>query len=194
MQSALAEFRIAIGGVVALYHDSRVGYVLAEKRTLKVQQKMMGLMPDDQGANSIEALNERSYIHGMGEAWGANSKVRHQSTQGEFKERNREGGANHYLIGNLCVVAIYQYWEDEFRNAIATELGVPREDLKSPVFGDLRLLRNAILHNRALGTHDLEKCQLFFWFKEGDAIAIDEEKFDELAEAIQGYLQSLEAT
>jgi hypothetical protein len=194
MASARGDFQDAIGRLVALYHDSCAGYRLVEKQLTETQAQMMSLMPHDPRANSVAALDQRSFIHGKGEAWAPGAKIRHTATQGEVKLRNRGGGRNHHLIGNLCLVAIYQYWEDEFRSAIAVEMRIDRGELKAPIFGDLRLIRHAILHNGAVGTKDLAKCERFHWFGEGEPIAIDEKMFDEIADGIQQYLASLTNT
>jgi hypothetical protein len=89
-------------------------------------------------------------------------------------------------MGSLCLVAIYQFWEDHFRNEVAAELKVDRGDLKHDLLGDIRLIRNTIVHHGGVAKADIAKCRLLKWFKPGDSVAIDEEKMKQIVFAIRG--------
>ena len=104
----------------------------------------------------------------------------HQVTQGELKQRNQKNGENARFLGAMCVVSIYQFWEVRFRNEVAAELGVSRQSLQHNLFGDIRLIRIAILHHGGIAGKEIEKCTLLKWFKEGDEIRIDEDKMYDL--------------
>ena len=50
----------------------------------------------------------------------------HETTIGEYKRRNEDGGQNWVFLANVCLVGIYQYWEDHFRKEIASALAEER--------------------------------------------------------------------
>ena len=47
-----------------------------------------------------------------------------------------------------------------------------KNDLKIDSFGDIRLLRQAIMHNRGIATSDMVRCKKFKWFKPKETINI----------------------
>lgn len=102
----------------------------------------------------------------------------HATSIGNYKIRNCSAGPNYRWITNMATVSIYEYWEGTFRGKIAKELDIEERKLLIDEFGDLRLLRNAILHKLGRGTKDLEKAKIFNWFKYNQLINIDMEKFD----------------
>ena len=188
----VAEFQQALEGVVGLYHDARTGFTLGFERLVAAQKVVVAAHPSDPEANSVLALDRRRHTYGKGAPWSRSARVQHISTQGEFKERNRGGGINHRLIGNLCVVAIYQFWEDEYRTALAQSLELSdKMMLKVPVFGDLRHLRNSIIHHRGIALPEAERCEFLKWFREGDLIVIDDDMFDDMADAVRSALSDL---
>ncbi|HEY9295501.1 MAG TPA: hypothetical protein VIQ31_03850, partial [Phormidium sp.] len=77
-------------------------------------------------------------------------------------------------------ISIYSYWEDYYRNKIAELLSKKKNDLKEPIMGDLRLVRNSIIHHRAIALPEIEDCTLLRWYKERDKIFISKEQFEEI--------------
>ena len=112
------------------------------------------------------------------------------STVGQVKKRNAEGGRNYELLGNLCLVAIYSWWEDRYRKEFATCLRKEKNEIKSSVMSDIRILRHAIIHNNGIATEDCEKCELLKWFKRGDRIFIMFEQFEDIFSEIQKFLMA----
>lgn len=110
----------------------------------------------------------------------------HEATQGEVKARNAPDGANFATLGQLCVVSFYDFWNDYLRREYAIAKGVLdrneqdrkvidacfREHVRHDLWGDLRLLRQSIVHNRGLATTDITRCKLIRWFKPGEPITI----------------------
>jgi|SRR5271157_3085774 len=105
-------------------------------------------------------------------------EILHFCTIAEWKARNAPGGANFKAIGNLCLILIYQYWEDHYRSKIARQLGITRNEIAINIMGDLRILRRSIIHHHAVAENDIEKCQIINWFKIGDEIFLTEEQFE----------------
>ena len=141
---------------------------------------------------SIQYLDSTLYIFGKGNPNLPSSIHLYRCTQGEYKERNSEKGVNSLFVGNMCVIAIYQYWEDYFRQKIANFLNrTNKNDLVSDIMGDLKLLRRSIIHHRSIALKEVENCKLLRWFKKGDDIFIDKDMMQYIVFQIKSYLQAL---
>lgn len=94
----------------------------------------------------------------------------HETTMLTFVHRNTPGGSNWDLLIKSCLVMAYQQWEDGLRGRIAEAIGKKREDIQLPIFGELRYLRNAIVHNRSRATASVAKNGLLPRFESGQQI------------------------
>ena len=56
------------------------------------------------------------------------------------------------FIANMCLVSLYQYWEDEFRGKIEQVLGLGENVAKADIMGDINWLRQSIIHNKAIAS------------------------------------------
>lgn len=92
-------------------------------------------------------INKIPY-HFLGE--GLVDQFAHETTVGEFKKCNEENGKNYIRAAQLLIVMIFIFWEEEYREKIAAASSLKKQDLKIPIFGDLRLLRNAIVHDKGI--------------------------------------------
>lgn len=91
----------------------------------------------------------------------------------QFTESNIENDISEYgkyqkISGGLVLVMFYQLWEDKYRKAIADKLNIKKDDLKSDLFGDLRRLRQSIVHNHFHPISELKKVKIlnFMIFKD----------------------------
>lgn len=78
---------------------------------------------------SIEYLDSRSHLYGIGNPNEPNSIILHECTQKELKDRNDKGGKNYIVIAHLCVTQIFQYWEDYYRGLFAKSLDIDKSEL-----------------------------------------------------------------
>lgn len=83
----------------------------------------------------------------------------------DFSEENvindtSEYGKYQKISGGLVLVMFYQLWEDKYRKLIADNLAVEKNDLKNDLFGELRYLRQSIVHNHFAGISDLKKLKI----------------------------------
>ncbi len=113
----------------------------------------------------------------------------HKATQGEVKSRNLPGGSNFTTLGQLCLVSFYDFWNDYLRRQYVIAKGhLDRHETDRAViecrlrkyashdlWGDLRLLRQSIVHNHGVATSDTKRCKLIRWFKPGDSISLTPE-------------------
>lgn len=68
----------------------------------------------------------------------------------EYLEANRPGGRNEQQHSRAIIIFLFTYWEDEIRPRLARAKGVDVNDIRSDIMGDLRTLRNVILHSKAV--------------------------------------------
>ncbi|WP_447985458.1 hypothetical protein [Nitrospira sp. Nam74] len=68
----------------------------------------------------------------------------------DYMAANATGGSNEQQHAKAIIIFLYTYWEDEIRPRLATLKNVQRTSIRSNVMGDLRIVRNAILHTKSI--------------------------------------------
>lgn len=68
----------------------------------------------------------------------------------DYLAANRKGGSNEQQHSRAILVFLFSYWEEEIRPRLATLLNVDVNEIKSDIMGDLRILRNAVLHSKSI--------------------------------------------
>jgi hypothetical protein len=68
----------------------------------------------------------------------------------EYLEANSPGGRNEQLHSRSILIFLFTYWEDEIRPRLARAKGVKLNEIQSDIMGDLRTLRNVILHSKSV--------------------------------------------
>ncbi len=94
----------------------------------------------------------------------------------ELIARSRVGGPAEVLLIQQWIVSMFARWEGEYRPAIARLHGVEPDQVKSELFGDLRWLRNDVVHNNGV-VKASAKCAVLGSFKPGDTITLGTEHF-----------------
>ena len=143
-----------------------------------------------QGKNPPPDIDNRKFTYGKGNPGEVGSYKLQESTQGEVKERNKDEGKNDQIIGNLCLVSIYGYWE-YFRGKIAEEKGISINDIKSDLMADIAKIRHSILKHDSVGNEKMKRCKILKWFKEGEKIYIDQRKMEEVVFFIRKFVDEL---
>jgi len=69
-----------------------------------------------------------------------------------YIEANSEAGVNFQQLSRAVLIFIFTYWEDETRRSLASAASTEPRDIRSDIMGDLRILRNSILHSKAFLT------------------------------------------
>lgn len=76
-------------------------------------------------------------------------------------------------LGQQWAVFVFAEWEEDLRPRLANAWNRPMNEIRVDVFGDLRRMRNDILHNRGVASDNWSgKCAVLRWFKPGDRIVI----------------------
>ena len=65
----------------------------------------------------------------------------------EFITMNSEASFNEQQVCWAIIVFIFEYWDGEIRSQIAKIRGVSKDDIKLDELGDLRILRQSIIHH-----------------------------------------------
>lgn len=182
------EFIAQVDDIYALYLDAWSGFSEVRENLIKSQMVTADEYPIEDRPKILDQLDQAWMMYGHGPPT-ADENLDHSSTQKKFKERNAEGGLNQRLMSNLCLVTIYQYWEDYYRDKIAEAFGLTgtqkKDSIASDLMGDVRRIRNSIIHHNNIAKKEIENNLILKWFKEDDKIFIDQDKMRELVKHIR---------
>lgn len=127
-------------------------------------------------------------IHGVDEPTPEN--VRHVSTLGARLDACAAGGFNERALSALGVVSIYAHWEDKTRKEIADALEIELNGVRSPLFSDIRRMRNALLHAGGR-IDDAKPFEVLQWFKQGDVVVLNPDRFHEVMRRLRAFPEGL---
>jgi hypothetical protein len=186
MNEASLEFIAIVDEIYGMYLDSTYGFRLLENQIINIQKKSLKLLGTKA---SISEMDTKAFIYGKGSPY--NPLLLHKTTQGDLKNRNIKNGSNYKTIANLTIVLIYQYWEDTYRDKISQNIGITKNDIKSDVFSDLRLMRQCIIHHKGVVTIDyIKKILLYNWFTIYEEIQLNENQVLKIINDVKHYLNS----
>jgi hypothetical protein len=199
----IQDYKKTIDGIYGAYLDSVEGYSLVKKQIEQAQLNQIEINKELKNRNlnrhynlSVEDFDSSCIVYSDGDKDSDNYRILHYCcTQKEYKERNSHSGRNYRFVGNMCLISIFQYWEDYFRSKIAYSLSLKEtKDLKSDIMGDVGKIRRSIIHHRGIALPDIEKCKILRWYKRGEEIFIDKEKLETIISEIYLYLNELKKT
>lgn len=75
--------------------------------------------------------------------------------QGEFLDAMNEGGEFENLRNQALLVMIYHRWDEVYRLRISRAFEVRKNEVHCVLMGDIRLVRNVIVHENAVVTGEL---------------------------------------
>jgi hypothetical protein len=162
-----------IDTIYGTYLDSTIGYGI-------LKSKFEALNPD----------RSKSLFIGKGNPNLPETYAMHSVRFDKFFERNKERGNNFRMMSNMVVSTIYQLWEDNYRIKIAESLGIEKNDLKSDSFGDLRIIRQAIIHNNGQAISDFKKLKVFKFLSKGE-INISSDKIEIIINSLKTELKKI---
>lgn len=153
---------------------------------LSKEVRRRGLPPD----TSPDALHA-AVAYGV-DRGGDKPEYVHSVTFSKFKERNAKNGPTTVSLANGIAIEICALWEHRFRQEIANEFGVAVDRLKVPLFGDLRLVRNAIIHASGRFDEPISRLQVMTWVTQDSKVEFDEGKIIWLSERIEQFAHEAE--
>ena len=80
-----------------------------------------------------------------------------QMGQGELLDSLKEGGTFENFHAKAFVVIVFHLWDESCRKEIADALEVKTGQVTCSLMGDLRLMRNLIIHNQSVIPEDFPK-------------------------------------
>ena len=179
-------FAAEIDALYGHYLDTTTGFArlvdsLVAART-RLPQKLQGKIDP----------NTLAFSYGDGAPGQRGTRQLHKTTQGALMARNQKGGSNYTRAGRSLVVLLYTQWEDLHRNRIARALGHDNKDaLKSQSFGDLGILRNAIVHRHGVVTEvDARRLKVFIC-RAGEELLIGPPVVDNLVTQLKKALDDI---
>lgn len=173
----LNEYAEIVGDAYALYLDA--GAAMTRFVTFLEEQQRDSLVrfKDQKDApQTIEQLDQSRLFYGNGDPNDPSSQIQHVSTQGEVKERNRDNGKNAKTISRVVILTIYQFWEDHYREEFAKALEKSKNEIASDFFGDIRHIRNDMIHHRNVASERVLKCKTLNYFGIGDEIYLEKDE------------------
>lgn len=172
-------FTMTISNIMGYYLDSIAGFRAYLKETEQRQY-----IATHNPRLSIPEIDKQFIIHADGDPDDPNVFIYHVCSLKNLKDRLKDGGMNEILTKQFCLIMIYEYWEGFIRQKLEKTLKV-KDAIKADIFGDIRHIRHDIIHNRGYATKEhCEKTKILTWFKEGDLIDINKDKFCIMIEKI----------
>jgi len=126
-----------------LFLDSQLGFRLIEQ-TLEQRQDFLEKLNPDEDIFSESYQDQTIFSHEQmsGEYMPSSGLFFHQ--KGEVKDRIKKGGSNEHHIVSIAIIALYEFWEHYLRENISQAYEEP--NYQHDLWGDLRLLRNVLVH------------------------------------------------
>ncbi len=141
----LRDFIDFVNNQVGVYMDCLAGFqgnmVRIHRQVARVQRPTGRQIKDGQPVMmyaSVEDPSSPDVIH--------HRIIRTQ----EFLAINAQAGFNEQQVCWSIIVFLFAYWDEEVRPQIAEVRGIKPEDVKVDALGDLRLVRNSIIHNKGV--------------------------------------------
>lgn len=172
------ELDALIVSLQTLYLDCVVGFTTLHCRLLEHQNTIRSVLGEcEEASDNFQDACGVTYNELCGIEFSVES-VSPVMNQGEVKQRTARNGTNYILMGRLCVVYAYAYWESHLRKEVGLALGL-KNPPKHDFWGDMRIMRNAIVHNKGKAGPEFKKMKVLKWFAPGDDIDLG---FDEMKE------------
>ncbi|BBD08812.1 hypothetical protein [Desulfovibrio ferrophilus] len=170
-----------INKIYGFYLDSLVGFQ-AVRNTAEDYLDGLAVFADDDFDDYKELLSF-SYRDILNDPIVENQL--HTPNTGDVISRNAEDGANYIALGQMCLVMVYSYWDEYTRPEFAKAMGyingdesgdekrrIINNEVRYDFWGDIRYLRQSIVHCRGIANSDCAKLKRIKCFKPGDEIVI----------------------
>ena len=103
---------------------------------------------------------------------------------GEFLDSSQKNGVYSDITAKAFITSIYSLWDELYRYEMAKEIGVKKNAVKCDLMGDLRLIRNCIVHNKSVITNEEKRLKELEWELSPGPLNITEDLFITLIDQI----------
>lgn len=168
VETILAELRETLNDVAGTHHFAMLGIRLAR---------------DDFERASTHGDPEADYFVGRGAPGTPESLAYLRWQIGSIPARLADDGPVAAQLGQQWAILIYTQWEHNYRPRLAAALSKEPAEITDDLMGDIRLLRNDIVHHHGIATKDSAgRCKVLTWFAPDDRILITWERVLEFME------------
>lgn len=171
--------------IQAMYLDAVAGFELVRSDVESDQARARGYAPGTE-LDSETFQDSRLFTYSEILSTEFCTSSIHQAKQGDVKARNSPSGSNFTTLGQLCLVALYDFWNEYLPREYVIAKGEldPKESDNTVVlkqlrahashdlWGDLWHFRTSIVHHQGIAISKVQNCKLVHWFQPGDPIAI----------------------
>jgi hypothetical protein len=109
----------------------------------------------------------------------------HRTRLHDIIARNSPGGSNWVFLALMCVVGLYQIWDEHFRGALAQAMGMKSDELRADIFGELRHLRNSIIHRQGYASAEVAQAKLTRAFPEDTPIVMEPQDLHDITDLVK---------
>ncbi|MCG2757630.1 MAG: hypothetical protein L6263_04290 [Desulfobacteraceae bacterium] len=168
-------------------------YALAVKDFERIQKEGMQILATQGQKLTLQQFDQISFSFGQGPPSTPGAYFYYTTTHGGFKERIKKDGIDIKILANNSLVLIYHIWEDKYREIIAREYGVQKNQIVHDTFGELRNIRRSIVHNKSRALKECENNTNLKKFDEGGQILFSEQEAYYSFKAIKDALDELKS-
>ncbi|ASO04597.1 hypothetical protein [Arenibacter algicola] len=91
----------------------------------------------------------------------------------EFENDIQEDGQYFTKLSGVFLVSLYQLWEDKYRDEIARHRKIKKNGVMNDLFGEIRKIRQAIVHNNFGYTSELNKLKILDFVINGNKLNLN---------------------
>jgi hypothetical protein len=142
----------------------------------------LGLLQFSSRLEELKADRTKSLIVGTGHP--DDGRWQGVINLGTLLDSSQTDGVFPDTIAKAFVSTIYTMWDELYRHLVADEIGVSHKALKSDLMGDLRLVRNCIVHRKSVITDEGTRKRELAWPLAPGPLVISAEMFRLLIDQI----------
>jgi hypothetical protein len=127
--AVLDEFDVVLHNLVGLYFDASTGFLFINENQKHHLQNLIS-------RHQYDPARPPSVTYSDGDPQDPNSIVYHVVPIDHLIARNEKMGPNQAFLGRSILVTIYSYWEDHYRQQLATALGCTKNEVTGDIWGE----------------------------------------------------------
>ena len=104
----------------------------------------------------------------------------------ELSKSVQKDGSYYDALAKSQIVLIFASWDEHYRTLIAQENNCGNAQITSDLMGDIRLIRNCIIHNKSIITSEPKRMKVLSWKLEPGPLFVTDDMFQSLIEHING--------
>ena len=183
------EYLKVVDEIFMAYCDASMGFTMFRDIVERADRDLIAI-----GKLTQDQADKAPFVYGEGNPNESGSYPLIKTNQADFIDRNKKEGNNFRILGNMSLVLMYTYWEDEYRLEIADKvLGSKcKNDVNLDIMKDMSNIRNSIIHHKGRADKDTGKNKILNWFKIRDEIFINDSQLKSILFKLREGLKELD--